>query len=174
MRIIFIAIFFCSVLCCQVCCQHEAENGTETEELEVRTGRDSLDMRWEFQRYDGWFNNLAHPSWGSTGKSFHLIFICLLSKFLTRTRPSADSQLTRKAPSAYLDGVYMMPGSDRPSPRALSQIAMKGDDGKQSGRNLTGIFAFFGKFFNGIDHLIDSHTSQIGENLLLRTCNESE
>lgn len=24
----------------------------------------------EKQRYDGWFNNLAHPDWGSVGKRF--------------------------------------------------------------------------------------------------------
>jgi len=23
----------------------------------------------EKQRYDGWYNNLAHPDWGSVGKS---------------------------------------------------------------------------------------------------------
>lgn len=26
----------------------------------------------EMQRYDGWYNNLAHPAWGSTGE-FYLI-----------------------------------------------------------------------------------------------------
>lgn len=55
------------------------------------------------------------------------------------------SQLTRKAPSSYADGVYMMAGSDRPSPRNLSQVVMKGEDGLPSRRNLTALFAFFGK-----------------------------
>lgn len=40
----------------------------------------------------------------------------------------------------------MMAGEDRPSPRELSQALMKGDDGKASARNLTVLFAFFGKF----------------------------
>lgn len=76
----------------------------------------------EIQRFDGWYNNLAHPSWGSV-----------------------ESQLTRKAPPSYADGVYMMAGDDRPSPRALSQALLKGDDGKPSSRNLTALFAFFGQ-----------------------------
>lgn len=41
----------------------------------------------------------------------------------------------------------MMAGEDRPSPRELSQALMKGDDGVASSRNLTALFAFFGKFF---------------------------
>lgn len=39
----------------------------------------------------------------------------------------------------------MMAGADRPSPRFLSQVVMKGEDGLPSSRNLTTIFAFFGK-----------------------------
>ena len=39
----------------------------------------------------------------------------------------------------------MMAGEDRPSPRELSQALMKGDDGIASARNLTVLFAFFGK-----------------------------
>lgn len=29
----------------------------------------------EKQRHDGWFNNLAHPSWGSVGKSNYIIYL---------------------------------------------------------------------------------------------------
>lgn len=29
--------------------------------------------RLERQRYDGWFNNLAHPEWGSVGKKLLII-----------------------------------------------------------------------------------------------------
>ena len=46
--------------------------------------------QYERQRYDGWYNNLAHPGWGSV-----------------------DSHLTRKTPPSYEDGVYMMSGGDR-------------------------------------------------------------
>lgn len=57
-----------------------------------------------------------------------------------------ESQLTRRTPSSYADGVYMMAGVDRPSPRYLSQVVMKGEDGLGSARNLTTIFAFFGEY----------------------------
>ena len=60
---------------------------------------------------------------------------------------TTESQLTRRTPPSYEDGVYMMAGSDRPSPRYLSQVVMKGEDGLGSSRNLTTIFAFFGKVF---------------------------
>lgn len=56
-----------------------------------------------------------------------------------------DSQLTRKTPPAYSDGVYMLAGSSRPSPRKLSQIFMDGEDGLPSGNNRTALFALFGK-----------------------------
>ena len=56
-----------------------------------------------------------------------------------------DSQLTRKAPSSYADGVYKMSGEARPSARKLSQIFMKGKDGMGSLRNRTSIATFFGK-----------------------------
>ncbi|CAH0546400.1 unnamed protein product [Brassicogethes aeneus] len=76
----------------------------------------------EKQRYDGWFNNLAHPHWGSV-----------------------DSHLIRKAPSAYSDGVYMLSGQNRPSPRTLSRLFMKGQDGMGSMSNRTALLAFFGQ-----------------------------
>ncbi|XP_049777239.1 dual oxidase [Schistocerca cancellata] len=76
----------------------------------------------EKQRYDGWFNNLAHPDWGAV-----------------------DNQLTRKTPPSYADGVYMLAGQSRPSPRRLSQMFMRGQDGMASARNRTALLAFFGQ-----------------------------
>ncbi|XP_046679008.1 dual oxidase isoform X1 [Homalodisca vitripennis] len=76
----------------------------------------------EKQRYDGWFNNLAHPEWGAV-----------------------DGHMTRKSPPAYSDGVYMLAGQDRPSPRKLSTLFMKGDDGMGSLKNRTALLAFFGQ-----------------------------
>ncbi|XP_023209588.1 dual oxidase-like isoform X1 [Centruroides sculpturatus] len=76
----------------------------------------------EKQRYDGWYNNLAHPDWGSV-----------------------ESQLTRRAPSSYSDGVYMMSGIDRPNARKISLQILNGEDGQGSIRNLTALFAFFGQ-----------------------------
>lgn len=58
---------------------------------------------------------------------------------------SVDSRLIRKMPAAYSDGVYMLAGQDRPSPRKLSQLFMQGDDGLPSVKNRTALFAFFGK-----------------------------
>ncbi|KAK0078556.1 hypothetical protein PV325_002364, partial [Microctonus aethiopoides] len=82
------------------------------------------DDRWytEKQRYDGWYNNLAHPDWGSVG-----------------------SRLIRKIPADYYDGVYMMAGQNRASARKLSDLFMQGDDGIASINNKTALFAFFGQ-----------------------------
>lgn len=33
---------------------------------------DEILSQTEKQRYDGWFNNMAHPEWGAVGKSTHL------------------------------------------------------------------------------------------------------
>jgi hypothetical protein len=78
--------------------------------------------RYEQQRYDGWYNNLGHPDWGAV-----------------------ESHLTRKTPPAYADGVYMMSGENRPSPRQLSQAFMKGEDGLGSLLNRTALQTFFGQ-----------------------------
>ena len=77
---------------------------------------------YEQQRYDGWYNNLAHPAWGTV-----------------------DSHLVRKTPPSYADGVYMMSGGDRPSPRNLSQAFMRGLDGLTSLKNRTAMQTFFGQ-----------------------------
>ncbi len=70
---------------------------------------------------------------------------------------STDSQLTRKAPASYADGVYAMNGEDRPSPRTLSQEFMKGQDGLSSLRNRTAMLTFFGK--TTVKHSRDSVVS---------------
>jgi hypothetical protein len=77
---------------------------------------------YERQRYDGWYNNLAHPAWGAV-----------------------DGHLVRKTPPSYADGVYMMSGADRPSPRNLSQAFMRGADGLASLKNRTAMQTFFGQ-----------------------------
>lgn len=107
----------------------------------TRQGRRDMYFMEEMQRYDGWYNNLAHPNWGTTGK-FRFrsgTFSTSVSFLLT------ESHLTRKAPPSYSDGVYMMAGEDRPSPRLLSQALMRGEDGHGSARNLTVLFALFGR-----------------------------
>lgn len=57
----------------------------------------------------------------------------------------SGNHLTRKTPTAYADGVYMMAGQNRPSPRTLSQLFMRGQDGMGSVQNRTALLAFFGK-----------------------------
>ena len=81
-----------------------------------------MSNKFEQQRYDGWYNNLAHPEWGSI-----------------------ESHLTRKTPPSYSDGVYQMSGTGRPSPRKLSQSFMKGKDGLASLWNRTALGTFFGQ-----------------------------
>lgn len=71
------------------------------------------------QRYDGWYNNLAHANWGSVGSKLH-----------------------RKVRSAYSDGVYML-HEDRPSARAVSDLVFHGPDGLPNSRNSTAMMAFF-------------------------------
>lgn len=56
-----------------------------------------------------------------------------------------DSHLTRKAPASYSDGVYGMAGPNRPSPRRLSRMFMRGEDGLSSSENRTALLAFFGQ-----------------------------
>ncbi|CAJ0580698.1 unnamed protein product, partial [Mesorhabditis spiculigera] len=73
----------------------------------------------ELQRYDGWFNNLANPDWGTVGSRLH-----------------------RDAPSNYEDGVYMM-DSSLPSARAISELLFKGPAGIPSQRNVTTMLTFF-------------------------------
>lgn len=64
----------------------------------------------------------------------------------------SDSHLARKVPASYSDGVYMMGGLNRPNPRKLSQLFMKGEDGLGSVMNRTTLFAFFGQL-----HFLFSH-----------------
>ncbi|XP_025157590.1 dual oxidase-like isoform X2 [Harpegnathos saltator] len=85
---------------------------------EIGAGHNYMNIK---QRYDGFYNNLAHPDWGSV-----------------------DSRLIRKVPAAYSDSVYAMAGQNRPSPRKLSDLFMQGDEGLPSVKNRTALFAFFG------------------------------
>ncbi|VDM68320.1 unnamed protein product, partial [Strongylus vulgaris] len=92
----------------------------------------------EFQRYDGWYNNLANRDWGSAGelsKVIHFYFGLFLG-----------SRLHRDSPSNYEDGVYMM-NLSLPSARVLSDLVFKGKAGIPNARNLTSMFAFFSGFF---------------------------
>ncbi|XP_070541735.1 dual oxidase 2-like isoform X2 [Ptychodera flava] len=76
----------------------------------------------EYEGYDGWYNNRAHPEWGSV-----------------------ESVLTRKLPSAYADGVYRPSGNDRPNPFTISEMTMNGTTGTGSEINRTAFMVFFGQ-----------------------------
>ncbi|KAK0417047.1 hypothetical protein QR680_012805 [Steinernema hermaphroditum] len=78
-----------------------------------------LERVHEYQRYDGWFNNLDNPSWGTVGSRLH-----------------------REAPSNYEDGVYKLK-EKLPSARIISDLLFRGPSGIPSQRNITTMLAFF-------------------------------
>lgn len=87
---------------------------------------------------------------------FHHIFFFYYLKFL-------DSHLVRKVPAAYSDGVYTLAGANRPSPRRLSRLFMRGQDGLGSKFNRTALLAFFGKpiffyFIHVLPNRFDQHS----------------
>jgi len=99
-----------------------ASSGAPASATTSTSNKQSGHLRFEFQRYDGWYNNLANSDWGTP-----------------------NSRLRRKVAPAYADGVYQMSDEGRPSARLLSQRMMRGVDGLASRRNLTTLFAFFGQ-----------------------------
>ncbi|XP_046845729.1 dual oxidase 2-like isoform X2 [Xenia sp. Carnegie-2017] len=76
----------------------------------------------EYEGYDGWYNNMAHPEWGAI-----------------------DMPLTRRVPSHYKDGVYEPSGSERPNPLSLSQGLMNGSFGTPSSQRKSALLVFFGQ-----------------------------
>lgn len=106
----------------QTTLQDETSSNSGGSKLIINNNKISGHLRFEFQRYDGWYNNLANSDWGTP-----------------------NSRLRRRVPSSYSDGVYQMDDNGRPSARLLSQRMMRGEDGLSSQRNLTTIFAFFGQ-----------------------------
>ncbi|KAM9311863.1 dual oxidase 1-like [Gastrophryne carolinensis] len=79
-------------------------------------------INWEIQRFDGWYNNLAHHRRGSAG-----------------------SRLLRLMPPNYSDGVYQAVQEPHvPNPRKISNVVMKGESGQASQRNRTVLGVFFG------------------------------
>ncbi|XP_071953912.1 dual oxidase 2-like isoform X2 [Antedon mediterranea] len=97
-----------------VTCSHgEDDHGYDSEEEEYIA---------EYEGYDGWYNNLAHPDWGG-----------------------AEMALTRRVPPAYVDGVYNPSGADRPNPFDISDATMKGETGSGSLLKRTAFMTFFGQ-----------------------------
>ncbi|PSN41143.1 hypothetical protein C0J52_05201 [Blattella germanica] len=78
---------------------------------------------YEYEGYDGFYNNLAHPELGAV-----------------------DTPLLRRTPAAYEDGVYEPSGKDRPNPLRLSEKIMKQKKlGTQSQTGKTALLVFFGQ-----------------------------
>jgi hypothetical protein len=83
---------------------------------------------------DGTGNNVAHPEWGSAG-----------------------SNLVRIAPAEYADGRSSPAGTDRPSPREISNaLAAQGDVDIISDRELSAMIYAWGQF---LDHDLDLTTT---------------
>uniref|UniRef100_UPI00398F1C9E dual oxidase 2-like isoform X2 n=1 Tax=Pristiophorus japonicus TaxID=55135 RepID=UPI00398F1C9E len=88
-------------------------------------------LPWEVQRYDGWYNNLAHHSRGTVGAPF-----------------------VRLLPANYADGVLeALQEPELPNPRSISNKAMKGPSGIRCDRNRTALFVYFG--FHVIDEILE-------------------
>ena len=88
---------------------------------------------YEYESYDGWYNNPAHPEWGG-----------------------ADMPMERKTPIAYPDGVYEFAGRDRPNVLIISNLTQNGLTGRGSSTR-TAFFIFFGKIiFQRPSHFYDS------------------
>ncbi|XP_055518481.1 dual oxidase 1 [Leucoraja erinacea] len=89
-------------------------------------------INWEIQRYDGWFNNLAHHQRGSAGSPF-----------------------MRLMPARYADGVYQaLKEPEVPNARVISNIIANGSSGLQSLKNSTVLSVFFG--YHVISEILDT------------------
>ncbi|ELU06497.1 hypothetical protein CAPTEDRAFT_191097 [Capitella teleta] len=74
------------------------------------------------QRYDGWYNNLANPKWGSVGED-----------------------IAYEVAPAYADMTATPSGANRPNPREISNAIFDGPSGLASRQNHTALFAYFGQ-----------------------------
>ncbi|XP_063244326.1 dual oxidase-like isoform X2 [Bacillus rossius redtenbacheri] len=76
----------------------------------------------EYEGYDGFYNNLAHPELGAV-----------------------DTPLLRRVPAAYEDGVYKPSGHNRPKPLELSRLLEGPLKATQSKTGKTALLVFFGQ-----------------------------
>lgn len=84
----------------------------------------------ESRSFDGTGNNLTHPEWGST-----------------------DEQLLRISVAEYEDGISSPAGTDRPSPREISNaLVAHSEDSTPNDRDLTAYIYVWGQF---LDHDLD-------------------
>ncbi|XP_043197071.1 dual oxidase 2-like [Amphibalanus amphitrite] len=76
----------------------------------------------EYEGYDGWYNNFAHPQLGAS-----------------------EMPLLRKLPPAYGDGTYEPSGALRPNPLNISEQLMSGPNGNFSKTGKSALLVFFGQ-----------------------------
>ncbi|XP_051776570.1 dual oxidase 1 [Erpetoichthys calabaricus] len=92
-------------------------------------------IKWELQRYDGWYNNLAQHNRGSVGSPF-----------------------MRISPAHYADGVFMaLQEPAVPNAREISNAAMAGKSGLPSARNRTVLSVIFG--YHVVSEILDGRRS---------------
>ena len=103
-------------------------------------------LRFEWEGYDGWYNNPAHPDWGGAGRETRLQ---LLASVQLYALCFADMPLERKTPVAYPDGVYEIAGKDRPNVLLIANVTQNGLTGFGS-RERTALFIFFGELTVGV------------------------
>ncbi|RWS24761.1 dual oxidase 2-like protein [Leptotrombidium deliense] len=99
-------------------------------ELTSRKVRES-ESKYEYEGYDGWYNNRAHSSLGSI-----------------------DSTLIRILPPEYSDGVYKPAGAKRPHPIEISDQLFHGELGTQSKTGKTALLVYFGQ--QVVEEILDS------------------
>ena len=82
--------------------------------------------RQKYRTIDGSYNNLNNPNWGA-----------------------ANIPLFRELPANYSDGKNSLAGSNRPTPRAISNKLSNEPEDKHNDRDMAGLFYIWGQF---IDH----------------------
>ena len=112
------------------------------------------ETHYEWQGYDGWYNNPSHPDWGGAGKlktrntDYELSIDSTLScsLLLIVLFICADMPLERKTPVAYPDGVYeIVQEESRGNVLVIANLTQNGVTGMGSEKR-TAFFTFFGMF----------------------------
>jgi dual oxidase len=120
---------------CTECTQQERErlSRRECQIKEDEPAQLGCQPTGEWESFDGWYNNLARPSWGAV-----------------------DGTLLRRLPPAYDDGAYHPSGRLRPNPRVISEGTMRGQTGFGSYSNRTVFTTFFGQQM--VEEILDVQT----------------
>ena len=119
--------------------------------LQALGSRNNTYFEWE--GYDGWYNNPAHPDWGGAGMwacayatSTYVVPLyrqCSPATCTSNVFLHTDMPMERKTPVAYPDGVYEIAGQDRPNVMLIANITQNGLTGFASVER-TALFIFFG------------------------------